>query len=395
MLSWEYPPHAVGGMGRHVQELAPALVAQGVEVDVITPALRGGPESEVVQGVQVFRVPAAIRGIDDLAEVQRVNDLLSAAALQISATRYPDLIHTHDWLTAQAGFHLKHAWMRPLIATIHATERGRGQGYLVSEHSTQIDAIEWALNFESWRVIACSQFMADQVHQFFQTPTDKIRVVANGVTPGPSPFRNEQQRLEFRRRFARDSQHLAFYVGRLVYEKGVQTLLDAWPKVLLQVPNARLVIAGTGIYQDALWQQAQKLQLDNAVTFAGFISDSDRDRLYHAADLAIFPSIYEPFGIVALEAMAARCPVVVSRAGGLAEVVRDHETGMVALPNDPHSLAWAILHSFKHEEWTEARAENALREVWQVYIWDKIAAATKQIYQETLEAWKVSGWGTT
>lgn len=396
MLSWEFPPYVVGGMGKHVLDLAPALVQQGVEVHILTPLLRGGPlHEQTSQGVHVHRVEAPrMESYGFVTFAQQTNALMedAARALAIELGDF-DIIHAHDWLTAHSGIGLKHAWRRPLVTTIHATERGRQQGYVGAGHAEQVNSIEWWLTYEGWRVIACSHFMASQINSYFNTPLDKIDVVPNGIYVPSDPFDTESERLAFRRRFVEDDQPLVYYVGRLVYEKGLHVLLDAWPSVLAAFPRARLVIAGTGAYLDALKSRAWSLDIAAEVTFAGFIADDERDKLYHVADVATFPSLYEPFGIVALEAMAARCPVVVAATGGLSEVVALHETGLTVHPGDAGSLAWGILHTLQHPDWSRARAENAYRVVREDFNWTKIAAMTADVYTRAFEAWERDSWG--
>jgi glycogen synthase len=399
MLSWEYPPHVVGGMGKHVFDLAPALAATGVEVHVLTPLLRGGAAREVTaEGVTIHRVePPHMEDYGFVTFAVETSNVLEQAAYTLCAESGAfDLIHAHDWLASTAAVALKHAWRRPLVATIHATERGRGQGFLVTnDHSERINQLEWGLTYEAWRLIACSRFMARQVHDYFSTPLDKIDVVPNGIYVRPDPFASDEQRRAFRRRFVEDDQLLVYYVGRIVYEKGLHVLLEAWPGVLAGLPHARLVIAGAGGYLPALMQLAEELGIAAQVTFAGFIPDDERDQLYHAADVAVFPSLYEPFGIVALEAMAADCPVVVAATGGLAEVVTAHETGLTVQPNDPAALAWGILHSLQHPDWSRARAKNAYHVARDSFNWHTIASATAEVYARTYEEWRASTWGAS
>jgi glycosyltransferase involved in cell wall biosynthesis len=303
------------------------------------------------------------------------------------------IIHAHDWLTANAAVGLKHTWRRPLIATIHATERGRQQGSIPNGMSDQINSQEWWLTYEAWRVITCSHFMAKQVTAYFNTPADKIDVVPNGITVRLSPFRTEAEKRAFRRRYVADNTPLVFYVGRVVFEKGVHVLVDAWPYVHEAMPKARLVIAGTGDYLEQVKQQARALNISDSITFTGYISDDDRDKLYRVADVATFPSLYEPFGIVALEAMAAGCPVVVASTGGLSEVVTLHETGLTVYPNDSRSLAWGILHTLHNPDWAAQRAQNALHEAEELYNWRQIAEATGTIYERTYADWRRETWG--
>ena len=396
MLSWEFPPHVVGGMGKHVLDLAPALVQQGIEVHVLTPLLRGGPAREITaHGIHVHRVePPQMESYGFVSFVQQTNALMEQAAHKLARELGNfDMLHAHDWLAAHSGVELKHAWHRPLVATIHATERGRQQGYVDGGHAEQVNSIEWWLTYEAWRVIGCSHFMAGQINSYFHTPLDKIDVVPNGIYVHPDPFKSQPARQAFRRRFAEDDQPLVFYVGRLVYEKGLNVLLDAWPRVLAAWPRARLVIAGTGAYLDTLKSRAWALGIAAEVTFAGFIADDERDMLYHVADVATFPSLYEPFGIVALEAMAARCPVVVAATGGLTEVVMLHETGLTVHPNDAESLAWGILHTLQHPSWSRTRAENAYQVVCEDFNWAKIARMTADVYTRAYAAWEQDSWG--
>jgi glycogen synthase len=392
VLAWEYPPHVVGGMGRHVTELAAALAGRGFDIQIVTPQLRGGlMEEQTSAGVRIARVPVPpSEGQEFITFVKQANAAIERAAQLIGPC---DLVHAHDWLVADAAVALKHAWRCPLVTTVHATERGRQQGYLSTSLSDQINAIEWRLAYESWRVIACSRFMADQITSYFGTPEQKIDVIPNGVRMQLSPFRTGQERAVFRRRFAINGAPLVFYVGRIVYEKGVHVLIDAWPLVLRAEPDACLVIAGTGSELERLRQRISELGLSGSITLMGFVSDEERERLYRVADVAAFPSLYEPFGIVALEAMAAGCPVVVASTGGLAEVVRLHETGVTVYPNNAESLAWGILHTLQHRDWTQARVANALQEVQELYEWATVAEATAAVYERTLADWRRAQWG--
>jgi glycogen synthase len=397
MLTWEYPPHVVGGLGKHVMDLAPALADGGVELHVLTPLLRDGAEREITPpGIHVHRVgPPRMQDHSLVTFALQTNTVMEQAARKLrDDVGGFDLIHAHDWLDTTVGVALKHAWRRPLVATIHATERGRGQGYVGNNgHSERINSMEWRLTYEAWRVIACSRFMAGQIHDYFSTPLDKIDVVPNGIYIRPDPFASQKERCAFRRRFVADEQPLVYNVGRVVYEKGLHVLLDAWPRVLSVLPQARLLIAGAGGYLPALTQRAHDLGIASQVIFTGFISDDERDKLYHVADVATIPSLYEPFGIVALEAMAANCPVVVAATGGLAEVVTSHETGLTVLPNDPAALAWGILHTLQHPDWSRARAANALRVARDHFSWQMIARATADVYARTYAAWQQSSWG--
>jgi glycosyltransferase involved in cell wall biosynthesis len=394
MLSWEYPPHIVGGLGVHVANLSPELVAEGVEVHVLTPLLRGGSLEETpLEGMHVVRVELPpLEHASFTSFVAHANYHLEQAAYALTANvgRF-DLIHTHDWLTSTAAIALKQRWYSPLIATIHATERGRGRGTLNGDQAIHIDSLEYQLTYEAWRIIVCSMFMTKQLFDNFQTPRDKLDIIPNGSSIHPDPFRDEEDRRSFRQHYAADDEHIIFYVGRIVYEKGLHILLDALPRISSQV-KARLVIAGVGPYLDSLKAQANMLHIQDRVTFTGFITDEERDRLYHVADVTTFPSLYEPFGIVVLEAYAAQSPVVVSQTGGLMEVVRPNETGITVIPGNADSLTWGIVQTLRNPEETQIRIVNALQELHERYNWRQIAHETNAVYTRVHREWKESSW---
>lgn len=390
-ISWEYPPHIVGGLGRHVADLAPALIEHKATVTVITPQIRGGETFERQHNLTICRVAIPPFDTDDFPSfVRHTGRHLEHAAHALFPGGRPDLIHVHDWLTAEVGIVLKHHWRVPLIATIHATERGRGRGDLNGHRSQQINDLEWRLTYEAWRVIVCSHFMARQIREYFATPPDKIDVISNGVHIPPQPFATPADWVAFRRRFAADNEALVIFVGRLVYEKGVHILLEAWPRVVAELP-ARLVIAGAGSASDEFRLRAAELGV--SVEFLGFISDEDRNRLYAVGDVAVFPSLYEPFGIVALEAFAAGCPVIVSDAGGLAEVVQHELNGLVVPAGDAVALANALLASLHAPAESRLRAARGAALARAYYTWNRIAGEVKAVYDRVWTEWKAGAWG--
>lgn len=417
ILSWEYPPHIVGGLGAHVAALVPALVRAGVEVQVVTPRWKGGAPLELVTGGKVPKNPSrakprttkrrtqaaasAICRVDPpvatmgnfYADAQQTNlNLEEQAHALFQQCGGFDLIHAHDWLVAFAAASLKRIHKTPLLATIHATERGRGRGYLGGETSHAINGTEWWLTYEAWRVITASLYMADEVKTYFQVPRDKIDVVPNGVDPAPFDALEGVDLSNFRARWARPDERIVFSVGRLVQEKGAHLIVEAAPRVLAQNPNTRFIIAGTGGMGDYIRRRVAALGIGDRVNVAGFVSDADRNRLLKVSDAAVFPSIYEPFGIVALEAMAARCPVVVSSVGGLGEVVQHEKTGITVYPDNIDSLAWGILETLNHPAAAAARAEKAYRMVKTEYSWDHVAALTIEVYERIIRERAKTDW---
>ena len=386
MFSWEYPPYIVGGLGQHVAELLPALGRlHGLELHLVTPNWGHGEPVVRSGNITVHRVDPPTPESDFYTTAWQANLRLEKYSQLLWAEAGPfDLIHVHDWLVAFVGTAMKRSNRVPLLSTIHATERGRGRGFLGSDQARAINNVEWLLAYESWRIIACSEYMAGEIMDYFKSSRDKIDVIPNGVTTAQFDLLDGQDLGYFRAMYALPNEQIVFHVGRIVYEKGIQVLIKATPLVLGQQPTAKIVIAGKGPELEACRALSWSLGVGEKVLLTGFISDEDRDRLFKIAGCAVFPSLYEPFGIVALQAMAAKCPVVVSDVGGLAEVVKHAETGITIYPDNPESLAWGIVHTLQHPTWSAKRVENAYREVRELYNWDRIARLTATVYERIM-----------
>jgi len=390
MLSWEYPPKVVGGIAPHVYDLTSYLASLGEEIHLITCGEPGIPEYEQVNGVNVYRVnPYQISSPDFVTWVVQLNAaMLEKAISLLNFLEDVHLVHAHDWLVAYASRVLKYAYHLPLIATIHATEYGRNYG-LHNNTQRHISDVEWWLSYESWRIICCSDYMKDEVQRVFQVPEDKIRVIPNGVEPSRFAIQENKAQREF---YAAPNEQIVFYVGRLVREKGVQVLLDAIPKILFHCPKTKFIIAGKGPHEEELRRQASLLHVWQRIYFTGYIDNELRNSLYSWADVAVFPSLYEPFGIVALEAMAALTPVVVSDTGGLMEIVSHGVDGLKAYPGNSDSLADMIIAVLKDPMLGERLRTNAFRKVQKKFNWRQIALLTRDVYREVANEYRHSSW---
>jgi glycosyltransferase involved in cell wall biosynthesis len=304
-----------------------------------------------------------------------------------------DLIHVHDWLLADVAIALKHHYRRPLIATIHAHERGRRRGDISAPESRIIDGIEWRLTYEAWRIIVCSGYMKERLHSDFSVPLDKLDIIPNGIVVPRFTFASQAARDIFRARYQPVRGPLVYAVGRLVHEKGWHVLIAAIGILTQTFPDIRLVLAGVGGYRDELLRVARSAGVEERVALIGFISDTERNGLYSVADCAVFPSLYEPFGIVALEAMALRCPVVVSDTGGLREVVRPDSTGLLVPPDDVEALATAIRRTIEEPYDTNRRVAAAFGDATETYNWQLVAQATTMTYTRVVSEWNAGSWG--
>jgi glycosyltransferase involved in cell wall biosynthesis len=303
-----------------------------------------------------------------------------------------DLVHAHDWLVGDAAIALKHNFKIPLVATIHATESGRHNGIHTSIQQ-YISGKERTLAHEAWRVIVCTEYMRREVNYVLQTPWDKIDVIFNGIRAEKKIPNADFDFWGFRRQFAADTEKIVYYVGRMTYEKGVTVLLSAAPKVMAAMNGrVKFILIGGG-NTDELKHKAGYLGIWQNCYFTGFMPDSELDKFQTVADCAVFPSLYEPFGIVALESFASRVPVVVSDTCGLPEVVRHNKTGIVTQTNNPDSLAWGILEVLKNPSYGQWLVENAYEDLETRFTWSRIAKQTVGVYQQVLEERSQVDWG--
>lgn len=382
MLTWEYPPRIVGGIARVVHDLSKRLIKDGHEVTVVTYKEGDLPDYENDKGVKVYRVPNfEINPNNFIDWIMQLNFNLVAKASELMAKEGKfDVIHAHDWLVAYAAKTLKNSFGIPLVATIHATEAGRNGG-IHDETQRYINDSEWLLTYEASEVIVNSSFMKSEIQRLFGLPYDKINVIPNGLNM--TAFSGLEKDYSFRRQYAADNEKIILTMGRMVYEKGVQHLIAAMPKILANYHDVKLVVVGKGGMIEDLRMQADALGISQKVYFAGFLN-SRKVPIYQCSDIAVFPSTYEPFGIVALEAMLAGIPTVVSDVGGLGEIVKHGINGMKSYAGNPNSIADSVLELLYHPELCANVTKAAKTEVKENYNWTKIAQDTHFTYQKAI-----------
>lgn len=385
MVSWEYPPVVVGGLGRHVHHLATALAAAGHEIVVLSRQPSGTDPSthpstdEVREGV---RVVAAAQdphefefGTDMMAWTLAMGHAMIRTGLKMRDSAgnpwVPDLVHAHDWLVAHPAIALAEFFDVPLVSTIHATEAGRHSGWVSGPISRQVHAIESWLVRESDSLITCSTSMSDEITELFGPGLSEIRVIRNGI---------DAQLWPFARRCPRTGPPRLLYVGRLEYEKGIQDAIAALPRIRRAHPGTTLTIAGDGTQLAFLTAQARKHKVLKATNFVGLVDHAQLLALLHRADVAVLPSRYEPFGIVALEAAAAGVPLVASTAGGLGEAVIDGTTGRSFPPGDVAALAAAVRAVLDAPAAAQRAATAARERLTSDFAWRTVAGETAQVY---------------
>jgi glycogen(starch) synthase len=389
LISWEYPPVIEGGLGRHVRKLSEHLVNDGVDVHVLT---RGGgrldPDEER-HGVFVHRVrepqfpmdiPAFVRWVESM------NADMRKRAFELCDQFEFDLVHSHDWLVAGASESTARRLGGPWVVTVHATEFGRHNGW-VSEHpQAHIHAAERRMLRRADHVITCSRYMQGHVRGVFGVPEANVDVIPNGIDPRDLEPVLATDLSALRARYAAPDERLVLLVGRLVYEKGFHLALDALAPVIRRFGDVRFVVAGTGTAEAELKHQARRLRLTRHGTFLGWIGDDMLHALYRVADLCIVPSIYEPFGLVALEAMASGCLCVVADTGGLREVVPGDGTVALRFPSRDSRALEEILEQVLSDDDARAQLVTEAREHVLRFDWAEVARRTRELYQSVLAA---------
>ncbi len=380
MLSWEFPPRIVGGISSHVFNLSLALARRNVDVHIVTCDFPGAPEYEQIGRIRVHRFNSKIPSPSFLGWIFSMNQTMAEKAIDVmnDLDEDVDIIHAHDWLVAEAAIRLRDEFSKPLVSTIHATEIGRRNG-IRNDYQRTINEVEQHLVNQSHELIGCSKYMAEQISYAFNVQNERIHVIPNGVDA--SKFDVKVDTRQITRRYAKKGERIVSFVGRLVFEKGVHVLIGAVPKVLEKVPKVNFVIVGEGGMKDYLTKEAWDFGVAEHVFFTGFVDEKTLISIYQASDAAVFPSLYEPFGITALEAMAAKTPIVVSDTGGLAEIVENEKTGIKVYVDNSDSLAWGILRILQNPALSDKIRRDAYKKALREYDWDEIAGKTIDVYR--------------
>jgi glycosyltransferase involved in cell wall biosynthesis len=411
VLVYEYPPKIVGGLGTYAAEITRKFVLMDHDVTVFTMNDDAGtlPTREIWRGIEIHR-PLHIDVSDSLPDVIAedvkkwgrglhlfgkllVYNYLTAAKLineliKKEGVKY-DIVVAHDWLSVMGGVTVKKEVGLPLAFHVHSTEKGRTLG----NGSSVVSNIELRGATIANMIITVSYAMKDELIQL-GFPRDKIYVSYNGVDPqkyNPESVSPEQVRKIREYYGLKDDDLMILFLGRLVGVKGVDKLIMAMPHVLLKIPKAKLVIVGVGELQEYLTNLVRTMRLDDYVKFRfDFISEEERILHYAACDVAVFPSLYEPFGIVALEAMSMERPVIVGAAGvsGMREIViccSEEQCGYHIDPNNPSDIAWGITTALESPDRRKWLGKNGRRRVLKEFTWTRIAEKTVDLYEQLLK----------
>jgi glycogen(starch) synthase len=383
-LSSEYPPAKIYGLGRFVHGLARAQAASGDDVLVLTNSSGGAEDDVVLDGVNVHRIefPNPPRPADGHGEVLQFNHgLVSRFFDRRAAFAGVEIVASHDWLTALAAREIATELDVPLVVTFHDEVIGKHFGNLDREARFVRD-LEALTAHDATQVIANSDFIAAQVRRHYGA--DRVTAIPGGIDPLLLRVSAERHLEDFRSALADPGEVLVTYVGRLDPEKGIEVLAQAARIATAERPRLRFVFAGTGREEGPLRQIIAPL--GPRARLLGYLRGEALSLLYRSSDVVVVPSLYEPFGLVALEAMLAGATPVVSGAGGLREIVRDGEDGLVVPTGDARALAAALVRLADDEELRRRLRVSAQERARTEFAWERIAKRTRAVYEGALAA---------
>lgn len=393
MFGWEFPPFNSGGLGVACLGLTRALAQTGAEIIFVMPKRLdvGAPWAKVVfaDGVILEAFDSALSAYatganyDGAGKNQMYgNDLFSEVARyahyggELARKERFDVIYAHEWLSFGAGMRAKEMSGQPLIVHVHATEFDRTGGNSVNQ---RVYDIERAGMQRADRVVAVSEYTKRMIMEKYGVPAEKVFVVYNGIDDTTSP--RHQEDLSRLRALKRGGQKLVLFLGRVTLQKGPDYFLRAAKRVLEYDKDVFFIVSGSGDLEKDMMVFAGQLGIAHRVFFTGFLQGKDRDEIYAAADLFVMPSVSEPFGIAALEAMRMGTPAIISKQSGIAEIVNN------ALKIDfwdVEKMAEGIISILKSPALRYSLGEHGKREASRI-TWDDAAMKVSGIMQDLLE----------
>ena len=380
MFAWE-TLHSipVGGVAVHVTELSAALQRRGHEVHVFTRQGEGQPYYENVLGVHHHRVSFPLRP-DFVDEMHGLCGSLVDRAWEVEGLAGAfDVLHAHDWLTANAMVWAKEGRRRKSVLTMHSTEYGRNGNQFFGGNAARVQDHERRGTYCADRVITVSRQLRDEISWLYELPHHKVDVIYNGVNSRAFDYHLDTGIVK-RSLHMDPMDPMVLFVGRLVVQKGPDILVQAMPGLLNYYPNAKFVMVGDGHMRSEVYMQAHHLGVAHALRLLGHRTGGELLNLFKACDVLAVPSRNEPFGIVILEAWSAGKPVVSTKRGGPAEFVW-HGVNGLQIDDTPDSLGWGLGTMLANHDHTRWMGHNGRLAVESVFGWDSIAEQTENTYR--------------
>lgn len=379
ILTWEFPPNVVGGLSKHVFGLSNQLAQMGVEVHVLTAGTEGLIPYEKLNEVHIHRVKPLNEQDDQfLSWIGGLNVAMAVKAVELQKEIKFKIIHAHDWLVGSAAISIKNLFRLPLLTTIHATEHGRNSG-IHNEMQRFIHEKEHQLVEESDKIIVCSEYMKEELNFIFNNCIENVAVIPNGVD-------HEMMKtvVPIEHYSISKNKKLIFSIGRIVKEKGFETIIDSAVLVKKKNLNVFFAVAGKGPMLENYRRRVIEKKLEEQLAFIGYITDEEKNAFILQSDMMVFPSLYEPFGIVALESMIQEKPTIASDIGGLKGIITHMETGLLMVPGNADSLLEQISYLLTNPQKAHEIGSKGKQMVKSLYSWLRVAEETKQIMEDVV-----------
>lgn len=374
-ITWEYPPYKAGGIAAHCEDLATTMADQGHEPVVITYGEK--EETEFRDGVEIHRVPSTDSATDTLSWAMYLGHQMEKKAIELNKGREFDLVHAHDWMAVPGATGIKKTLGLPMVFTVHSTQEGRdGRD---SSYQETIHNLEWYGTYEAEEVITVGREFSEEVKHLYDLPHEKVNYIPNGVDL--EKFDRHSHNLNYND-YALDWEKIVLFVGRMYPQKGPGHLIEAMPEILDSYGEAKFVMVGSGATE--YYKDIAKSKVGNKVHFPGYVSDQELLSLLKTAEMTVTPSVYEPFGIVPLEAAACSTMTVGSYVGGMKDTIVHEYTGLHSYPEDPGSIAYQVNRALNDPGWNDWMGDNARNRVEENFRWEQISAWTTGIYTNAL-----------
>ena len=374
-VTWEYPPYKAGGIAAHCEDLATTMASQGHNPVVLTYGEKD--EVEHRDGVEIHRVPATDAASDTISWAMHLGHQMEKKAIELNKQERFDLVHAHDWMTVPGATGIKKTLNLPMVFTVHSTQEGRDGRE--SQYQETIHNLEWYGTYEASQVITVGREFSEEVKYLYEVPEDKINYIPNGVDL--EKFDAHSHNINHND-YALDWEKIVLFVGRMYPQKGPGHLIEAMPDIVNQYNEAKFVMCGSGATQ--YYKNMAKSKMGDKVHFPGYVSDKELLGLMKHAEMMVTPSVYEPFGIVPLEAAASNTMTVGSYVGGMKDTIVHEYTGLHSYPADPNSIAHQVNRALEDPGWNDWMGDNARERVEENFQWEQISAWTTGIYQDAL-----------
>ena len=394
MFGWEFPPLSSGGLGTACYGLTKSLSKKGIEITFVLPYAFDADNADFIRlisagNIKIKKIPSALQpymNSRDYGQMLKKNpnqriygstlfdevNRYTIAAEKIAEEEEFDIIHCHDWMTFGAGVRAKRKKSKPLVLHIHATELDRTGGHKVNQYVYDLERYGMQ---KADKVIAVSNFTKNKITTHYGIAPEKISVVHNAVDFSQHYY---DENFEIKKTYK-----IALFLGRITLQKGPDYFLYAAKKVLEHEKNVKFIIAGSGDMEPFIIEKAAELGIADKVLFAGFLAQDEVERAYKMSDVYVMPSVSEPFGLTALEAMKNKAPGIVSKQSGVSEVIR-HCLKVDFW--DINELSSKIISLLRYKALHETLKENGYFEV-KKFNWDVPAEKCVEIYNELTKKW--------